>query len=124
MVVLREDKHCQVPSQRASKLKQKISFAFASMVVLLKDRKCQVPSQRAIKLKILFLAFASMVVLLKDKQCQVPSPRASKLKKNFFCLSIPWWSYSKIDNVKSLHQGQVNEKNCFCFCTYGGPTQR
>ena len=37
-------------------------------------------------------------------------------KKNLFLLLHAWWSYSKIDNVKSLHWGQVNGKQIlFCF---------
>ena len=32
------------------------------------------------------------------------------MEKKIILLSHPWWSFSKIDNVKSLHQGQVNGK--------------
>ena len=49
-----------------------------------------------------------MVVFLEDRQCQVPAPRASKWI-NLFCFE-QWWSYSRIENVKYLHHGQVNGK--------------
>ena len=62
-----------------------------------------------------FFAFASMMVLLEDRQCQVPLLRASKWKKNLFLLLHPWWFYWKIDNVKSLHWGQVNGKRFLFF---------
>ena len=62
-----------------------------------------------------FFACASMMVFLEDRQYQVPSLRAIKWKE-IFLVSHLWWFFSKIDNVKSLHKGQVNgKKNYFAF---------
>ena len=69
--------------------KNKIVFAFASIVVLLEDTHCQVPSQRASKWNPIFcFALASMVPLLEERQCQVPALRASNWKKVFSCFRI------------------------------------
>jgi len=127
MVVFLADRQCQVPSLWACKWKKNFFllshpwWSFSKIDNVKSLHQGQVNGK-----KNFFFAFTSMVALLEDRQCQVPSPRASKWEKKifFFLLWHSWWSYSKIDNVKSLHQGQVNRKNFFCFGIHGGLTRR
>ena len=51
-----------------------------------------------------------------SKMDNVKSLHWGQINGNFFLLSHPWWSYSKIDNAKSLHQGHVKWKKDSFFC--------
>ena len=51
----------------------------------------------------IFSAFASMVVSLEIANVKFHYQEQVNEKKNLFVLLHSWWSYSRIDDVKSLH---------------------